>query len=112
MLLQNRKKIMSEGKLEVQILKCADCGIEFEFSVDDQEYYASKGYSTPKRCPECRQAKKNASRGGNRGNDRRGERQQYPAICSACGCDTTVPFKPSGERPVLCADCYKKNRQY
>lgn len=39
-------------------ITCADCGAEFTFSADDQEYYASKGYSEPKRCPDCRAAKK------------------------------------------------------
>lgn len=99
---------MSESNLEVQMLTCADCGKEFEFSVEDQEYFASKGYSAPKRCPECRQAKKNSR---NNRNPRHRERQEYPAVCSACGCETTIPFKPTGDRPVLCQDCYKKSKQ-
>ena len=38
-------------------------------------------------------------------------RQLYSVKCSNCGRDTQVPFKPSGDRPVYCRDCYmqKKN---
>ena len=38
-------------------------------------------------------------------------RQLYNVKCSNCGRDTQVPFKPSGDRPVYCRDCYmqKKN---
>lgn len=38
-------------------------------------------------------------------------RQLYNVKCSNCGKDTQVPFKPSGDRPVYCRDCYmqKKN---
>jgi len=30
--------------------------------------------------------------------------------CSECGRETEVPFKPSGDRPVYCRDCYQKHR--
>jgi CxxC-x17-CxxC domain-containing protein len=30
----------------------------------------------------------------------------HEAVCSACGCNTTVPFKPSPGRSVLCRDCF------
>ena len=38
-------------------------------------------------------------------------RQLFNVKCSNCGKDTQVPFKPSGDRPVYCRDCYmqKKN---
>lgn len=96
-------------------ITCADCGAVFTFTADDQEYYASKGYSEPKRCPDCRAAKKAQSRGGNsHGGGGRGgyggggnSRPQYKVTCSACGCETTVPFEPKGDRPVYCSDCYR-----
>lgn len=38
---------------------CSDCGKEFLFTVGEQEYYKQKGLlNQPKRCPECRRAKK------------------------------------------------------
>jgi len=30
--------------------------------------------------------------------------------CSACGIDTTVPFKPTQGRPVLCRSCFQLKR--
>lgn len=40
---------------------CKDCGKEFTFTVGEQEFYEEKGIQNePKRCKECRQAKKAA----------------------------------------------------
>ena len=38
--------------------KCIDCGKEFEFSPAEQKFYLERGFSFPKRCPDCREAKK------------------------------------------------------
>ena len=91
-------------------LECSDCGSEFTFSVEDQEFFQSKGYTNePKRCPECRQARK-AQRYGNGGSDYRSPRQMFPAVCADCGKETEVPFEPNQGRPVYCRDCYSKVR--
>ena len=41
-----------------QTLTCADCGRDFSFSERDQEFYREKGFEPPKRCKDCRDAKK------------------------------------------------------
>lgn len=90
-----------------KVLSCKDCGKEFVFSANEQEFYASKGFENePGRCPECRSARKQ-QRGGMSG---RRERQMYPAICSECGVETTVPFQPTGDRPIYCRDCFQSKR--
>ena len=33
----------------------------------------------------------------------------FKAICSDCGKECEVPFRPTGERPVFCSDCFKKH---
>lgn len=87
-------------------LTCKECGREFLFTASEQDFYAEKGFTNePGRCPECRAARKAEAR-GNRGGYGRSERQMYPAVCAACGKETTVPFQPSGEKPVYCRDCY------
>ncbi len=43
-------------------ITCADCGQEFVFSASEQQFYADRGFSEPRRCPSCRQARK-AARG-------------------------------------------------
>jgi CxxC-x17-CxxC domain-containing protein len=91
-------------------LTCSDCGQEFTFAGEEQQFFRERGYSTPKRCKSCRQAKKNeqSSSGGYRTNG--GGYQSDPrgtsVICSACGQQTTVPFEPRGDRPVYCQNCY------
>ncbi len=64
------------------------------------------------------------NRGGSRGGGRDfggrsfgGEKRFRPAelhkaICSSCGKECEVPFKPSGDKPVYCRDCFAKNRSH
>jgi CxxC-x17-CxxC domain-containing protein len=93
---------------EDKTLECSDCGNTFTFSVEDQEFFQSKGYTNePKRCPECRQARK-AQRYNNSGFG--GQRQMFPATCAECGKSTEVPFQPREDRPVYCSDCYRNVR--
>ncbi len=93
-------------------LQCSDCGANFTFSAEEQEFFQSKGYTNePKRCPSCRQARK-SERYGNGGGGGGGytQRQMFPVTCAECGKDTEVPFEPRGDRPVYCSDCYRKVR--
>lgn len=83
-------------------LVCQDCGSEFTFTADDQEFFARRGYSPPKRCPTCRSARRAERGGGGFGQSR----PLYPAVCANCGKDTEVPFEPRGDRPVYCRECY------
>jgi len=85
-------------------LKCVDCGAAFVFSANEQEFFAEKGFiNDPKRCPECRSARKSDRRGGY---GSRSTRQMYPAVCAQCGANTEVPFLPKQDRPVYCSQCY------
>ena len=89
-------------------LQCSDCGADFTFTAEEQEFFASKGYTNePKRCLPCRQARKSERYGSN---SYRQPRQMFPAVCAECGKDTEVPFEPREGRPVYCSDCYNKTR--
>lgn len=95
-------------------LSCQDCGAEFTFTADDQEFFAGKGYTEPKRCPDCRRARK-AERGydgggGGGGGGGYGSRQMFSVTCSNCGRPAEVPFQPRGDRPVYCSDCFSNVR--
>jgi CxxC-x17-CxxC domain-containing protein len=35
-------------------------------------------------------------------------RSETRTTCSECGAETTVPFKPTQGRPVLCRSCFQK----
>src|SRR5438128_9757816 len=39
-------------------LTCRDCGQAFTFTSGEQDFYASRGFSEPTRCPDCRAARK------------------------------------------------------
>ena len=52
-------------------------------------------------------------RGGFRSRDSgRSERrplEMHDATCDKCGKECQVPFRPSGEKPVLCSDCFRQS---
>ncbi len=100
---------------EDKTLECVDCGASFTFDSGEQEFFATMGYTNdPKRCPNCRAAKKQQCGGSSGGGDSYGhqrQREMYPAVCASCGKDTQVPFEPRDDRPVYCNDCFAKNRR-
>lgn len=51
------------------MIVCKDCSEEFEFTAQEQEFYASKGFGEPIRCKPCRIKKKlNYNSPGRNGN--------------------------------------------
>ncbi|MFC2008218.1 CxxC-x17-CxxC domain-containing protein [Chloroflexota bacterium] len=102
---------------EDKSFQCSDCGNTYIFSAGEQEAFASRGYTNaPKRCPSCRQERKERQYGnsgnsyGNDGYSYRPRRQMFPAVCAQCGKNTQVPFQPREGRPVYCSDCYNAVR--
>jgi CxxC-x17-CxxC domain-containing protein len=100
-------------------LTCADCNQEFVFTTSEQQFYADRQFSEPRRCPSCR-ANRKAARGDSGGSSSgggyqsggydRGPREMFSATCSSCGREAQVPFRPSGAKPVYCSDCFKSQR--
>ena len=89
-------------------IQCKDCGKDFVWTADEQAFYQEKGFNAPLRCKECRvKARANFNNGQDRG-----PRQSFPITCSNCGKQDTVPFEPKGDRPVLCRDCFRKQREH
>jgi CxxC-x17-CxxC domain-containing protein len=110
-------------------LTCRDCGQAFTFTSGEQEFFASRGFSEPSRCADCRSARKSQRNGGgssyhsyaapsvygNAGDSYssgggRPAREMFTAICSSCGQTAEVPFQPSGDKPVYCSACFQKRR--
>jgi CxxC-x17-CxxC domain-containing protein len=109
-------------------LTCVDCGQEFAFTASEQQFYADRQFSEPRRCPSCRASRK-ASRGesggggggyssggggyssGGGGGYDRGPREMFSATCSSCGREAQVPFRPSGAKPVYCSDCFSSQKR-
>ena len=119
-------------------LTCADCGQEFVFTASEQDFYAQRGFTEPRRCPSCRASRKAArnadsgggggsygsygagggysaggsysSGGGGGGYRDRGPREMFSATCSNCGREAQVPFRPTSGKPVYCSDCFRTMR--
>ncbi len=37
-------------------------------------------------------------------------RKMHTAVCADCKKECTIPFKPSGDRPVYCKDCFSRRK--
>ncbi len=90
--------------MQDKTLTCKDCGTGFAFTVREQMFYAEKGFENePQRCRDCRTQRKNQRASSP---SPQGRSDSYDATCAQCGVQTTVPFKPRGDRPVYCRACY------
>ena len=93
---------------EDRTLTCADCGAAFTFTAGEQEFHAQKGFTNePRRCPECRAARRQQRDDSRPGSYGGGAREMFSAVCSACGKEARVPFEPRGDKPVYCSDCFR-----
>ena len=105
----------------VTTLTCVDCNTEFAFTASDQQFYADRQFSEPRRCPACRATRK-AQRGDSGGSSYGGgggggyggggysdrPREMFSATCDSCGKEARVPFRPTGSKPVYCSDCFRR----
>lgn len=95
-----------------RILTCVDCGGEFIFTAGEQLFFFDKQFKNdPKRCKPCKSKRAGMSARTGAGPAAAGiSRTETRTHCSECGVETTVPFKPTQGRPVLCRQCFQ-NRQ-
>jgi len=89
---------------------CDSCGKECEVP------FRPTG-ERPVYCSECFESRGEGNSNRERRYDNRGDRgnsrgssysdkQMYSAVCDSCGKDCEVPFRPTGDRPVYCRDCF------
>ena len=94
-----------------RFLKCSDCGNEFVFTAGEQLFFYDKQFKNdPKRCKLCKAKRAGLGRSANPSATVAAlplSRTETRTQCSACGIDTTVPFKPTQGRPVLCRSCFQ-----
>jgi len=94
-----------------RILTCTDCGGEFVFTAGEQLFFLDKQFKNdPKRCKPCKSRRGAQAAGAAPGSGPAAagiSRTETRTVCSECGIETTVPFKPTQGRPVLCRQCYK-----
>lgn len=98
-----------------RVLKCVDCGTDFIFTAGEQQFYHEKDFrNEPKRCKGCKAKRQkgtsapDAYHGSSRGAAQ--GRVETSAVCSRCGRETTIPFRPTQGRPVFCRECFKEQK--
>ena len=94
-------------------LKCSDCSNEFVFTAGEQLFFYDKQFKNdPKRCKLCKAKRAGLGRSANPNGAATlpFSRTETRTECSACGIETTVPFKPTQGRPVLCRSCFQLKR--
>lgn len=100
----------SESSEERQMFKttCSDCGKETEVPFEPEE--GREIY-----CKECyqkrRPRRRSFGRFGGRRRDNERPREMHKATCSKCGKEAEVPFKPDGRKPILCKECFIKQKE-
>ena len=94
-----------------KVLKCIDCGADFVFTAGEQLFFHDKQFKNePKRCKVCK-AKRVSVLGAAPVRAGGGfAKVETRTVCSQCGKETTVPFKPTQGRPVFCRECFQQRR--
>lgn len=97
-----------------RLLKCCDCGNDFVFTAGEQLFFFDKQFKNdPKRCKLCKAKRAGLGRAPTATAGVTAlplSRTETRTKCSACGIETTVPFKPTQGRPVLCRSCFQLKR--
>jgi CxxC-x17-CxxC domain-containing protein len=95
-----------------RLLTCVDCRSQFVFTAGEQIFFLDKQFKNdPKRCKPCKA--KRAALGARAGSGQApagAARTETRTECSECHIETTVPFKPTQGRPVLCRQCFQGKR--
>jgi CxxC-x17-CxxC domain-containing protein len=97
-----------------KVLTCIDCGAQFIFTAGEQLFFRDKQFKNePKRCKTCKSRRVSVlSTPPAQGNSQRyaHARVETRAICSQCGKETTIPFRPTQGRPIFCRECFSQKK--
>lgn len=95
---------MNDRKQMFQAM-CDECGEKCEVP-----FKPTSG--KPVLCSSCfgQQGNKHQTSPGGRSHGRSGDRQMHTAVCDKCGGKAEVPFKPTGDKPIYCSNCFKSDR--
>ncbi len=93
-----------------RVIECIDCSEQFVFCAGEQLFFQEKQFKNePKRCKPCKEKRNRLARSGH--SMQVAKRIETNLYCRKCGVLTSVPFRPTQGRPVLCRVCYWEARQ-
>jgi CxxC-x17-CxxC domain-containing protein len=110
----SRDWLKGEVSMEFQdkILKCIDCGADFVFTAGEQLFFHDKQFKNePKRCKACKTKRVSVLGATPHPPGQSFAKVETRTVCSQCGKETTVPFRPTQGRPVFCRECFQQRRQ-
>lgn len=91
----------TEHEYADRTLTCTICRASFVFTADEQRFFREKQFTNdPKRCKPCRAILSKGTR----------KCLETQVTCTECGIATTVPFRPTQGKPVLCHSCFRKHQ--
>ncbi|KAJ2994066.1 hypothetical protein HDV02_001877 [Globomyces sp. JEL0801] len=92
--------------MDIQI-RCQDCNKEFPFTVGQQYFYQSRGFTNPKRCPRCKSAKKELHQNISDGfkNHRVSAVPKNAVICAWCGNPCHSELHCRWKERATCSHC-------
>ncbi len=95
------KPRFNNDRPEMHQATCATCGKSCEVP------FRPTG-SKPIYCSDCFRKNAGEERFQNRGSDRSQsiDRQMYDAVCSKCGDNCKIPFRPTQGRDIFCSRCF------
>lgn len=94
-----------------KMLTCIDCGADFVFTAGEQLFFHDKQFKNePKRCKTCKSRRVAVLSTPPPKGQVPFTRVETRAICSQCGKETTVPFRPTQGRPIFCRECFTQKR--
>ena len=99
-----------DAQLIDRLLRCSDCQGEFIFTAGEQLFFQDKQFKNdPKRCKPCKSRRSGLAAAANGAGPAAAglSRVETRTTCSECSVETTVPFKPTQGRPVLCRKCFQ-----
>jgi CxxC-x17-CxxC domain-containing protein len=94
-----------------RLLTCVDCHGQFVFTAGEQIFFLDKQFKNdPKRCKPCKAKRASIGVRAPGAPATAVARTETRTECSECHIETTVPFKPTQGRPVLCRQCFQGKR--
>ncbi len=96
-----------------RLLTCVECSKEFIFTAGEQLFFHDKQFKNdPKRCKPCKSKRSGGVVAKQAGGPAAAgiSRTETRTHCSECNVETTVPFRPTQGRPVLCRACFQGKR--
>lgn len=83
---------------------CSRCGNECELPfkpIGDKPVFCNQCFQNNKSSDSRRSGRRDSGR------PNFGDKRMYEAICDKCGNKCSVPFQPSGGKPVYCSKCFQ-----